>query len=263
MGEPRHAAETMIEVEDLQLRYADERVLDGLSLRVPRGGSLAVIGPSGCGKSSLLFILAGLIQPTEGRVRIGGEPVARPRPDVALILQETGLLPWKTVWQNATLGLPLRQPGVLKRVKRALRDLGLEGFERRYPAQLSGGEKKRVSLARALAQDARVLLMDEPLAALDALTKEHTQNLVLKLWKRHGFTLVLVTHDIEEAVFLGQRVAVLSPRPARLVALVENPGVGTEEYRQSEAFFAKVREVRALLQLQEPPLVPRLRAPSK
>ena len=245
----------MIEVEDLKLSYETEKVLDGLSLSVSEGGSLAVIGPSGCGKSSFLLILAGLVKPTGGSVLIAGRPVDRPRPDVALILQETGLLPWKTVWQNATLGLPLREPGVLKRIKRALRDLGLEGFERRYPAQLSGGEKKRVSLARALAQNAQVLLMDEPLAALDTLTKEHTQNLVLKLWKRHGFTLVLVTHDIEEAVFLGQRIAVLSPRPARIVTLIDNPEMGSEEYRQSEAFFAKVREVRALLQ--EPVLAPR------
>lgn len=243
----------MIEVDGLTLTYTEDRdarenrVIDRLSLKAAVGESLAVIGPSGCGKSSLLYTLAGLIAPTSGEVCIGGEPMTKPRTDVALILQETGLLPWKTVWQNATFGLCLRERGVLRRVKRALRELGLEGMEHRYPAQLSGGEKKRVGLARALAQNARVLLMDEPLAALDTLTREHTQNVILHLWKKHGFTLVLVTHDIEEAVFLGQRVAILTPRPARVVGVIENRGVGEEAYRQSEAFFEVVREIRDVL----------------
>jgi NitT/TauT family transport system ATP-binding protein len=245
----------MIEVEDLHLVYpqargTDNPVLEGISLRVEQGESLAVLGPSGCGKSSFLYVLAGLVKPTSGRVEIDGRPVERPRPEVALILQETGLLPWKTVWQNATLGLKLEGVADVKRIKRALRDLGLEGLEGRYPAQLSGGEKKRVSLARALAQNATVLLMDEPLAALDTLTKEHTQNIILRLWHKHGFTLVLVTHDIEEAVFLGQRIVILSERPARIVETIPNPDMGEEAYRQSQAFFERVREVRAHFQAQ-------------
>lgn len=242
----------MIAVDGLSLSYTEgeeeNRVIAQLSLQVETGESLSIIGPSGCGKTSLLYVLAGLVRPTCGRVVIAGEPVVRPRPDVALILQETGLLPWKTVWQNATLGLSLDGLGSLKRIKRALRELGLEGLEHRYPSQLSGGEKKRVSLARALAQDARVILMDEPLAALDTLTREHTQNLILSLWKKYAFTLVLVTHDIEEAVFLGQRVLALSPKPARVLEVIPNPGVGEEAYRQSEEFFEKVREIRRLLQ---------------
>jgi len=242
----------MIAVEGLSLSYTEgdgeNRVIAQLSLHVETGESLSIIGPSGCGKTSLLYVLAGLVRPTSGRVIIAGEPVSRPRPDVALILQETGLLPWKTVWQNATLGLSLDGLGSLKRIKRALRELGLEGLEHRFPSQLSGGEKKRVSLARALAQNAQVLLMDEPLAALDTLTREHTQNLILSLWKKYAFTLVLVTHDIEEAVFLGQRVLALSPKPARVVEVIPNPGVGEEAYRQSGEFFEKVREIRRLLQ---------------
>lgn len=245
----------MIEVEDLHLVYpqargADNPVLEGISLRVERGESLAVLGPSGCGKSSFLYVLAGLVNPTSGRVEIDGRPVERPRPEIALILQETGLLPWKTVWQNATLGLKLEGVADVKRIKRALRDLGLEGLEGRYPAQLSGGEKKRVSLARALAQNATVLLMDEPLAALDTLTKEHTQNLILRLWHKHGFTLVLVTHDVEEAVFLGQRIVIFSERPARIVETIPNPDMGEESFRQSRTFFERVREVRAHFQAQ-------------
>ena len=245
----------MIGVDGLQLAYSnpnaggEQRVIDGLSLEVAEGESLAIIGPSGCGKSSLLYILSGLIRPSDGDVRIHGRPIERPRPDVALILQDTGLLPWKTVWGNAVFGLDLREQGTLRRVKRALRELGLEGMEDRYPAQLSGGEKKRVGLARALAQEAGVLLMDEPLAALDALTKERTQNLILSLWQTHGFTSLLVTHDIEEAVFLGQRIAVLGPRPTRVVDVIDNPDMGTEGYRQSETFFEVVRAVRGALSL--------------
>lgn len=245
----------MIDVDGLQLAYSnpraggEQRVIDGLSLEVAEGESLAIIGPSGCGKSSLLYILSGLIRPSDGDVRIHGRPIERPRPDVALILQDTGLLPWKTVWGNAVFGLDLQEQGTLRRVKRALRELGLEGMEDRFPAQLSGGEKKRVGLARALAQEAGVLLMDEPLAALDALTKERTQNLILSLWQTHGFTSLLVTHDIEEAVFLGQRIAVLGPRPTRVVDVIDNPDMGTEGYRQSETFFEVVRAVRGALSL--------------
>ncbi|OGF53269.1 MAG: hypothetical protein A2Z21_01130 [Candidatus Fraserbacteria bacterium RBG_16_55_9] len=243
----------MIEVDDLALTYPggndipETQVIDGIDLNVEAGKSVAVIGPSGCGKSSLLYILAGLMKPTAGQVTIAEEPVNRPRPDVALILQDTGLLPWKTVWQNAIFGLTLKGPMSLKQSKRALKELGLKGMEHRYPSQLSGGEKKRVGLARALAQNAQVLLMDEPLAALDTLTKEHTQNLILALWKKHEFTLVLVTHDIEEAVFFGQRIVALSKRPASIVDEIDNPDVGEEAYRQSSEFFRKVRQIRALL----------------
>lgn len=243
----------MIEVDGLTLTYPDgssareTQVIDGIDLHIEVGESLAIIGPSGCGKSSLLYILAGLMRPTAGQVTIAEEPVTRPRPDVALILQDTGLLPWKTVWQNAIFGLTLKGSTSLRQIKRALRELGLEGMEHRYPSQLSGGEKKRVGLARALAQNARVLLMDEPLAALDTLTKEHTQNVILSLWKKHEFTLVLVTHDIEEAVFLGQRIVALSQRPASIVDEISNSAVGEEAYRQSSEFFKKVRQVRALL----------------
>lgn len=245
----------MIEVDDLKLAFATRRggheqlVIDELSLHVADGESLAIIGPSGCGKSSLLYVLSGLLQPTQGDVRVHGEPIERPRSDVALILQETGLLPWKTVWRNAVFGLDLRERDQLDRVKQALHELGLEGMEDRYPAQLSGGEKKRVGLARALAQNAGVLLMDEPLAALDALTKERTQNLMLALWRAHGYTSLLVTHDIEEAVFLGQRIAVLGPRPTNVVDVIDNPDMGEETYRQSETFFETVRTVRGALDL--------------
>jgi NitT/TauT family transport system ATP-binding protein len=253
---------TMIEVEGLHLDYQLGRgwreggqalaAIAGLSLRVGKGESLAIIGPSGCGKTSLLYVLAGLRRPTAGAVRIAGEEVRGPRRDVALILQEIGLLPWKTVWKNVVLGLELN--GGLDRahsakVEAILRELGLAELRDRYPAQLSGGQKKRVGLARALAVDPAVLLMDEPLAFLDEQTKEEIQDSILQLWqeRKEQLTMVLVTHDIEEAVFLGQRIAVLTPRPAQLKAELANPGLGTPDYRRSPEFYELVRKLRELL----------------
>lgn len=252
----------MIEVEALRLAYrfgrgqrSEERSQEAiakLSLKVEQGESLAIIGPSGCGKTSLLYVLAGLRRPTAGTVRIAGEEVRGPRRDVALILQEIGLLPWKTVWKNIVLGLELNgglDRAHLARVEEILKELGLAELEGRYPAQLSGGQKKRVGLARALAVDPEVLLMDEPLAFLDEQTKEEVQDSILQLWQeRKGrLTMVLVTHDIEEAVFLGERIAVLTPRPARLKAALENPGMGAVEYRRSAEFYELVRRLRELL----------------
>ncbi len=245
----------MIEVRDLSLAYKEpdsgrpNPVIQELNLSISPGESVAIIGPSGCGKSSLLYILAGMIRPTRGQALIEGEPVERPRQDVALMLQESGLLPWKTVWENANLGPTKNRFKRMKRVKEALEELGIAQLKRRFPAQISGGEKKRVSLARALAQEVKVILMDEPLGALDTLTKEATQDLILELWKLHGFTLVLVTHDIEEAVFLGQSILIFAPRPTKIAARVENPGMGDLLYRKSQKFYHKAQEVRNLLQL--------------
>jgi len=247
----------MIEVKSLHLEYELTRrrrveAIAGLSLKVERGESLAIIGPSGCGKTSLLYVLAGLLKPTAGRVRIAGKEVRGPRRDVALVLQDIGLLPWKSVWRNAILGLELNGGGndraQLARVEAILEELGLSELRDRYPAQLSGGQKKRVGIARALAVEPQLLLMDEPLVSLDALTKEEIQNSILKLWeeRKERLTSVLVTHDIEEAVFLGERIVVLSARPATIKAEIANPS-GSIDYRTSSEFYAQVRRLRELL----------------
>lgn len=371
----------MIKIDRLCLEYRDGRqiipVIENLSLEIPAGKSVAILGPSGCGKTSLLYAICGLVRPTAGTIYVDGQAVERPRRDVALIFQDLGLLPWKTVWKNASLALELSgsqtAPSVLfstdeasfqqewhrrkksllwayfwllltgvwaagqrfyldrpfsaavylvtlgldliaggfywseirrimelkpnaqwselvwgggwpqiflffvvllltaelmsrliydvftmprqiheanlliaqqvQSVKPLLDKLGLDSkFYDRYPHQLSGGERQRVALARALATHPKVLLMDEPLAALDAFNRERIQDLLVQLWRERGFTQVIVTHDVQEAVFLGSQIVVLTERPARIKAIIENPCVGTS--RTSAAFYEKVLELR-------------------
>ncbi len=226
------------------------RALERLTLSIAEAEPIAVIGPSGCGKSTMLLLAAGLLAPTEGTVLVGGHAVTGPRRETALILQEHGLLPWKTVEQNASLGLVVRgaSRAEAKRLgAEALERVGLSDFARAYPGELSGGMRQRVGLARAVALDADLLLMDEPLSALDALTREDLQDVLLALWRRRGHAQVLVTHSIEEAVFLGRRVVVMSPRPGRVSAIVENPEMGSTGYRESSAFYERCVELRRLL----------------
>lgn len=224
--------------------------LRDVTLSVDEGESVALIGPSGCGKSSLLRMACGLTRPTQGSIELDGTPLTAPRRDTALILQDFGLLPWASVQANAELGLKVR--GVPRTVRReraaeALDLVGLQDFARAYPSELSGGMQQRLALARALALDVRLLLMDEPLSALDALLREHIQDLLLRLWRREGYAQLLVTHSIEEAVFLGQRIVIMSARPGHVVRIVDNPEVGDEDYRLSEVFHERCDEIREIL----------------
>lgn len=243
-----------LEFRNVSLTY--ERAGDGvealrsLDLAVEAGESLAIIGPSGCGKSSLLRMACGLLRPTEGEVLLDGAPLMAPRRDTALILQDFGLLPWATVAANAELGLKVRGVSRTERRRRAAEALalvGLQGFSKAYPSELSGGMQQRLALARALALDVRLLLMDEPLSALDALLRERIQDLLRDLRQREGYAQMLVTHSIEEAVFLGQRIVVMSARPGRVVGSIDNPQAGSEGYRLTEAFHRRCDAVRELL----------------
>lgn len=238
----------MIALDQVHLSFADNGrvlpVLEDVSLQVGAGASCAVIGPSGCGKTSLLFLLAGLLKPTAGTVRVAD------RSRTGVILQHYGLLPWKSVAANIGLGLRLQgadRERTRAQVDELLVEMDLAAFADHFPGQLSGGMQQRVALARALATEPRLLLMDEPLSALDALTRERLQHTILGVWQRHRVTMVLVTHSIEEAVFLGQTVVVLTSRPARVAAVVDNPGAGRSDYRQSETFFHQCRQLRALI----------------
>jgi NitT/TauT family transport system ATP-binding protein len=242
----------MIQVSDLAVRYgqgkgAVEAVRD-VSFSVEPGKTLVLVGPSGCGKTTILFALAGLLQASEGAISIAGTPVAGPRRDLALILQNAGLLPWKTVWQNANLSLLLSGEYPRKNASEVLEKLGLDQVKNRYPSELSEGMKRRVGVARALSTSPTVMLMDEPMASLDTLTKESVQDLILSLWQELRFSIVLVTHDIEEAAFLGQEILVLTERPARIKARVENPAMGSVAYRWSDRFYTTIAALREALE---------------
>jgi NitT/TauT family transport system ATP-binding protein len=198
-------------------------VLSRISLRVEPGELVSLLGPSGCGKSTLLRLVAGLEAPTVGSVRADGEEITRPDPSRVVMFQDPTLYPWRTVRANVSLGLEAR--GLLRsqghRVEQALQLVGLTHFATAYPHQLSGGMAQRVSLARALVNDPKLLLLDEPLGKLDSMTRITMQQELVSLWQRTGFSALLVTHDVEEALFMSNRVIVLSDRPAAIKADID------------------------------------------
>ncbi|MFC3060059.1 ABC transporter ATP-binding protein [Paenirhodobacter populi] len=195
-------------------------VLDDVSFTIEPGSFVALLGPSGCGKSTLLRLIAGLDHPASGAIRVDGAQVGAPDPSRILVFQDPTLFPWRTVRANVALGLEAQ--GTLKteghRIDAAINLVGLQGFDKAYPHQLSGGMAQRVALARALVNQPNVLLLDEPLGKLDSLTRLAMQTELVRLWQQSGLTAVLVTHDVEEALYLAQRVIVFGPRPAQVVA---------------------------------------------
>lgn len=199
--------------------------LHGLSLSVAAGEMLALLGPSGCGKSTLLRLIAGLDVPTAGELRVGGEPIIGPAATRGLMFQEHNLFPWLTVRSNVQAGLVAR--GVLRQhrheVEEMLRLMGLEAFAHVYPHQLSGGMAQRAALARALVNHPKVLLLDEPLGALDQFTRMRMQDEVLRIWQTRRTTMLLVTHDIDEAIYMSDRIAILTPRPGRVERILDIP----------------------------------------
>lgn len=216
-------------------------VVDDLSLQVDEGEVLGVIGPSGCGKTTLLRMLAGLERPSQGHIRVGGRIIRGPGPERATVFQDFALLPWATVWDNIRFGLePLKLPKAIRaeRIRREIDRVGLAGFESSYPKELSGGMKQRVGLARALAVEPQVLLLDEPFAALDAQTKRLLQDDLSGNLRAAGCTTVLITHDMAEAVFLCDRIVVLSNRPARVAqeVVIEHPQPRPDEFRRAPEF---------------------------
>jgi NitT/TauT family transport system ATP-binding protein len=202
------------------LRGALLPVLQGVTLQATPGDFVALLGPSGCGKSTLLRLVGGLDAPRRGHITMDGVPIEGPHPSRVIMFQDPTLFPWRTVWDNAALGLEAR--GELRagrqRVDDVLSLVGLETFHDAYPHQLSGGMAQRVALARALVNDPLLLLLDEPLGKLDSLTRLAMQAELTRLWQRRGFTVLMVTHDVEEALLMAQRVVVFSDRPARIRA---------------------------------------------
>lgn len=233
----------MIEISNLAVEYksggSNEKVISGLCLSLDKGDSLGIIGPNGCGKTTLLHTLAGLHQNYSGELHVNTT-----EDKIALILQDIGLLPWKTVWNNATLGLDLGLQGNEDSVEDLLYELDLHSYRNSFPSQLSGGQKRKLGLARALAVDPEILLMDEPFVSLDEFTRESLQDKVLKLWQGRDLTMLLVTHDIEEVAFIGRKIAILSQAPASVKNYIENENMGTVEFRRSEDFYRVVKRIR-------------------
>ncbi|ADO49690.1 taurine ABC transporter ATP-binding subunit [[Enterobacter] lignolyticus] len=209
----------MLQISHLNARYGGKAVLDDISLSVDRGELLVVLGPSGCGKTTLLNLVAGFIPHASGSITLNGEPVLGPGASRGVVFQNEGLLPWRTVQDNVAFGLQLAGAGKRERreiARQMLKKVGLDGAGERFIWQLSGGQRQRVGIARALAADPQLLLLDEPFGALDAFTREQMQTLLLRLWHETGKQVLLITHDIEEAVFMATELVLLSPGPGRV-----------------------------------------------
>jgi sulfonate transport system ATP-binding protein len=216
-------------------------VLKDITLGIEEGQIVSIIGGSGCGKSTLLRILAGLDTGYEGQALFEGRAIAGPTRKIGFIFQDHRLLPWLTVEENMRFSLPADEPDTDGVIKKYIDLVGLKGFEKSYPKQLSGGMAQRVAVARALANRPDTLLLDEPFGALDAITKIHLQEELLSIWNRDPVTMVLVTHDIDEAIYLGHRVVVMTPRPGR-IKKIHNVELGQPKSRTSPA-FVRIREV--------------------
>ncbi|MFI9822504.1 ABC transporter ATP-binding protein [Streptomyces sp. NPDC052013] len=227
--------------------------LDGIDLEIAPGEFTVLVGPSGCGKSTLLDLLGGLTTPDAGRILLDGRPVSGPGLDRGIVFQQYALLPWRTAQGNVEFGLEATGVARRERARRArefLELVGLAGFEDRHPHELSGGMRQRVAIARSLAYDPDVLLMDEPFAALDAQTRESLQDELLRIWQRTGKTVVFITHGIDEAVYLGQRVAVMTSRPGRIKQIVRvelGDRTATDDPRSSPEFARHRHEIWSLL----------------
>lgn len=253
----------MINLDHVSFGYPRKPLLfDNFLWSVEQGQSWAVLGPSGCGKTTLLYLLAGLQFPSSGQIRVDAQPLARPRPQTGLILQDYGLLPWNTVQENVQLGLrlrnfygpdgkhapstPIASPEETKQyVLIWLERLGLAEFASQYPAQLSGGQRQRVAIARTLVLRPDLLLMDEPFSSLDAPTRLGLRDLTLALWRENHFTFVVVTHAIEEAIHLGQYILVLGKPPHTRAEVIANPAFGRDDMAEGEAFRQVTLDLRA------------------
>ena len=252
----------LLEIRGLSKTFAGRRglgdleVLSGVSLDLEEGGLTCVVGPSGCGKTTLLRIVAGLEPASSGQALLEGRPVEGPGSRVGLVFQQFALFPWRTVLRNVTFGLEMQGSlGKAEREERAMRFLelvGLAGFARHYPRELSGGMQQRVAIARTLVVEPRLLLMDEPFGSLDAQSRNSLQEFLVELWRKAGLTILFVTHSVDEAVFLGRRITALSARPASVHRTYEIP-LDYPRDRTSAACVEVRREVLSFLASQPPP----------
>jgi NitT/TauT family transport system ATP-binding protein len=246
-----------LRIENVVLQFAQKHdapltALDGISLEVEEQEFSVIVGPSGCGKSSLLRLVAGLNEPTSGAIYLDGKLVKRPGKERGMVFQSYTLFPWLTVRENVEFGLAVAKVPAEERIRIArkfLTEVGLERFELAYPKQLSGGMMQRVALARALANDPEILLMDEPFGALDSQTRSLMQELLLQIWEHSHKTVLFITHDIDEAILLGDRVYVMTARPGRIKEMVEIdiPRPRSVDVLTSVPFIALKRRIMALI----------------
>lgn len=245
--------EISISTRNVSKNYGDVEALKDLSLDFPRGELTSLLGPSGCGKTTLLKIIAGLLSPDSGEIEVNGKAVTGPGPDRAFVFQDFALLPWASVIRNVAFGLELRGVAKSERediARKYILDVGLGGFEKSYPHELSGGMRQRVGLARALSVDAEVLLMDEPFSAVDEQTRRKFQEDLLSLVQNESKTFVFVTHSIEEAVYVSDQIAILLPRPSRVSEIIRPSGFrnkGVDNIRRDPEYLDIVDRIWASL----------------
>lgn len=250
VGAAFETLDAIVKVRDISMRYENgTQALEGINIDIPRGELVTLLGPSGCGKTSLLKIIAGLIEPTAGEIRVNDKTSYGPGPDRAFVFQDFALMPWATVLRNVAFGLELR--GVAKSERedvaaRYIREVGLGGFENKYPHELSGGMRQRAGLARALTVDADVLLMDEPFSAIDEQMRRKLQEDLLSLLRVEKKTVVFVTHSIEEAVYLSNRIVILTRHPGKVVKVVKTDfsnSADPEGIRRDPRYLEMVDEI--------------------
>ncbi len=223
--------------------------LEDINLDIQQGEFVAVVGPSGCGKSTLLWAMSGLHELTKGQIVLNGSPVIDPRPEIGMIFQDANLLPWRNLRQNINFPFEIKKIKVgahEDRINALIGEVGLAGFENKYPRELSGGMQQRASIVRCLSFDPEVILMDEPFGALDAFTRDEMNLLIQKLWMETGKTIIFVTHNVTEAIFLADRVVVLTPRPGRIAHVfdIDLPRPRTIDETFSPPFIEKVLEIK-------------------
>jgi NitT/TauT family transport system ATP-binding protein len=239
----------MVRVENLSFAYDSKQVVSEITMDLEAGSTMAIIGPSGCGKTTLLYLLAGLLSHTQGSVYIDGQKLCGVRKDTGIILQNYGLFPWKTIQENVALSLGVfgtPKKMLNQQVTNILSELNLIDLQDKYPHQISGGQKQRAAIARTLVRMPDLLLMDEASSALDALTKETIQDMLLAIYMKNRTTMIFVTHSIEEAVFLGQKIVIM--KEGRIHKIIEGNPVGKADYRKSDMFYQKCLAVRTALE---------------
>lgn len=242
----------MIEIKDLSVKYGakNEEVLalDRINITIETGAIYTFIGPSGCGKSTLLYVLSGIQQDYSGMVLIDDRPVNPRVQRIGLILQNYGLLPWKNVRQNIMLGVKIKgQKQQDEYCQYILQELGIDQLLDRYPKELSGGQQQRVAIARAFLLQPDILLMDEPFSALDAISREEMQELFFKIWQEHNVTTVFITHSVDEALYLGSKIAVFSAAPGRILQVMDNPCFKQDNLRSRDDYYSISAKLRKMI----------------